>query len=99
MTANLLQAGFMVQTTPYYITTGALETIRQGRGELSFVVGQLADEPELLSVELLRRVKLEGWQGGKSALYELIQSIRAKTFTTDDALRGSSRGVQPARLR
>src|SRR5512145_2100383 len=50
----------------------------KAEGFRSFVVGQLAEEPELLSVELLRRAKLEGYQGGKSALYELVQSIRPK---------------------
>jgi len=50
----------------------------KAEGFRSFVVGQLAEDSELLSVELLRRAKLEGYQGGKSALYELIQSIRPK---------------------
>src|SRR5690348_13826241 len=31
----------------------------------------LAEEPALLSVELLRRAKLAGYDGAKSALYEL----------------------------
>lgn len=44
----------------------------------SFVVEQLTKEPELLSVELLRRAKLEGYDGGKTALYELVHSIRPK---------------------
>ena len=43
-----------------------------------FVVEQLAKEPELLSVELLRRARLEGYGGGKTALYELVHSIRPK---------------------
>jgi transposase len=43
-----------------------------------FVVSLLAKEPELLSVEVLRRARLEGYEGGKSALYELIHSIRPK---------------------
>lgn len=43
-----------------------------------FVVEQLAQEPHLLSVELLRRAKLEGYAGGKTALYELVHSIRPK---------------------
>jgi transposase len=41
-----------------------------------FVVSELAKEPELLSVEVLRRARLSGYDGGKSALYELIHSIR-----------------------
>jgi transposase len=41
-----------------------------------FVVTQLAKEPGLLSLEVLRRARLDGYEGGKSALYELIHSIR-----------------------
>ena len=44
----------------------------------SFVVALLAKEPELLSLEILRRARLEGYDGGKTALYELIHSIRPK---------------------
>ena len=33
-------------------------------------------EPELLSVEVLRRAKAAGYRGGKSALYELIAALR-----------------------
>lgn len=36
------------------------------------------DEPELLSVEVLRRARLDGYDGRKSALYELIRSVRPK---------------------
>jgi transposase len=43
-----------------------------------FVVSLLATEPKLLSLEVLRRARLEGYEGGKSALYELIHSIRPK---------------------
>jgi transposase len=42
------------------------------------VVEQLTKEPELLSVELLRRARLQGYEGGKTALYELVHSIRPK---------------------
>lgn len=44
----------------------------------TFVVSLLATEPKLLSLEVLRRARLEGYEGGKSALYELIHSIRPK---------------------
>jgi transposase len=44
----------------------------------AFVVEQLTKEPYLLSVEVLRRARLEGYLGGKSALYELIHAIRPK---------------------
>jgi transposase len=39
----------------------------------------LAGEPQLLSVEVLRRVKLKGYEGGKTALYELVRELRPKT--------------------
>ncbi len=41
-----------------------------------FVVDLLAKEPELLSLEVLRRAKLAGYAGGKSALYGLIAAVR-----------------------
>jgi len=44
-----------------------------------FVVSLLAKEPKLLSLEVLRRARLDGYDGGKSALYELIHSIRPKS--------------------
>ena len=44
----------------------------------SVVVTLLGKEPDLLSLEVLRRARLEGYGGGKSALYELIHSIRPK---------------------
>lgn len=40
------------------------------------VAGILAEEPELLSLEILRRARLDGYEGGKSALYALIVSLR-----------------------
>jgi transposase len=43
-----------------------------------FVVELLTKEPDLLSVEIVRRAKLAGYRGGKSALYELIQAVRPK---------------------
>jgi hypothetical protein len=39
----------------------------------------LQEEPQTLSVEVLRRARLEGYQGGKSALYSLAASIRPHT--------------------
>ncbi len=42
------------------------------------IVAHLAKEPHLLSLELVRRARLAGYKGGKSALYELIHSIRPK---------------------
>jgi transposase len=46
----------------------------------SVIVEILAGEPDLLSVELLRRAKLKGYAGGKTALYDLIRALRPKTI-------------------
>jgi transposase len=43
------------------------------------VEGWLKEAPELLSVELLRRAKLAGYDGAKSALYELVRAVRVTT--------------------
>jgi hypothetical protein len=45
----------------------------------SIITEILAGEPGLLSVEILRRAKLKGYPGGKTALYELIAAMRPKT--------------------
>jgi transposase len=44
----------------------------------ALVVEELTKEPDLLSLEVLRRAKLKGYDGGKSALYDLIHSIRPR---------------------
>jgi transposase len=36
----------------------------------------LQEDSQLLSVEILRRARLEGYEGGKSALYQLVASLR-----------------------
>jgi transposase len=41
-----------------------------------FVTGLLREEPELLSVEVLRRARLKAYDGGKSALYGLVRVVR-----------------------
>ena len=43
------------------------------------VVDVLTREPELLSVEILRRAKLAGYTGRKTALYELVRALRPTT--------------------
>jgi transposase len=43
------------------------------------VAAWLTAEPDLLSVELLRRAKLAGYEGEKSALYELVRTVRVVT--------------------
>ena len=45
----------------------------------SVVAEILAGEPDLLSVEIFRRAKLKGYAGRKTALYELIATMRPKT--------------------
>jgi hypothetical protein len=42
------------------------------------LVGGLAIQPDVLAVELLRRAKLKGYQGGKSALCKLVKELRPK---------------------
>jgi len=42
------------------------------------VVAVLEKEPGLKSVEILRRMRLEGYSGGKTALYSLVASVRPK---------------------
>jgi transposase len=42
----------------------------------AFVEAVLKDEPELMSLEILRRAKLKGYAGGKTALYDLIAALR-----------------------
>lgn len=44
----------------------------------ALVVAELTKEPHLLALEIVRRARLSGYGGGKSALYELIHSIRPK---------------------
>ena len=39
----------------------------------------LKEEPELLSVEILRRVREMGYEGGKSALYDFVATLRMPT--------------------
>lgn len=41
-----------------------------------FVTDLLREEPELLSVEVLRRARLKGYEGAKSALYGLVRLVR-----------------------
>lgn len=42
------------------------------------VVEILEESPDLASLEILRRVREAGYQGGKSALYDLVASLRPK---------------------
>ena len=38
----------------------------------------LREDPDLPGVEILRRVRLAGYRGGKSALYELVSRLRVR---------------------
>ena len=42
------------------------------------VVGILQETPDLASLEILRRVREAGYQGGKTAFYALVASLRPK---------------------
>jgi transposase len=42
------------------------------------VVRILEEKPDLPSLEILRRVREAGYQGGKTALYALVASVRPK---------------------
>ena len=42
------------------------------------VVEVLEETPDLASLEILRRVREAGYQGGKTALYDLVASLRPK---------------------
>jgi transposase len=53
-----------------------------------FVVDLLGQEPGLLSVEVLRRARLAGYRGGKSALYGLISSIRPRGVKLETRFEG-----------
>ena len=43
------------------------------------LIAWLQERPDLPSLELLRRAKLDGYQGGKTALYRLAATLRPKT--------------------
>jgi transposase len=43
-----------------------------------FVVNVLEHEPAVMSLEILRRARLKGYDGAKTALYDLIASVRPK---------------------
>ena len=42
------------------------------------VTAILAKEPELLTIEVLRRVRLDGYRGGKTALFTLAAQVRPR---------------------
>ena len=54
---------------------GRPSTVQNFRNQ---VVGILRETPELASLEILRRIREVGYEGGKTAVYELIASLRPK---------------------
>lgn len=63
----------------------AAERTRRGVGRPSKVEAyrtllstEIAKQPDVMAVELLRRARLAGYRGGKSALYTLIRAIRPR---------------------
>ena len=40
------------------------------------IVEWLREQPKLSTAEILRRIQLAGYRGGKSALYELVRHLR-----------------------
>jgi len=70
---------------PVVVPDDEAERARRGIGRPSkaepfrgLVAKVLAEDPDLLSLEVLRRARLDGYQGGKSALYGLIASLRPR---------------------
>jgi hypothetical protein len=62
-----------------------LDAGRVGRpSKLAHLAPQIAqwlrEEPSPSAVEILRRVRLAGYRGGKSALYELVRRVKSRPF-------------------
>jgi hypothetical protein len=56
----------------------------------------LEEKPDLASLEILRRVREAGYQGGKTALYDLVASVRPKAIKP--LIRVPTRELQPMDL-
>ena len=74
-----------VEDEPAVTSVEPGEAERRGIGRPSkaeafrpFITSVLAGEPDLLSLEILRRARLDGYAGGKSALYALVAALRPK---------------------
>lgn len=52
------------------------------------VTDVLGESPTLLSVEILRRARLAGYDGGKTALYDLIASVRPRDVKVEMRFEG-----------
>ena len=55
----------------------------------------LREDPDLSGAEILRRVRLAGYRGGKSALYELVRRLRVGRPAEVTAAAESPRGPGP----
>jgi hypothetical protein len=55
----------------------------------------LREDPDLPGVEILRRVRLAGYRGGKSALYELVRRLRVGRAAAVTVAVESPRGPGP----
>jgi transposase len=73
---------------PVATLDSAAERVRRGIGRpskaeafRSLLAAELAKQPEVRGVELLRRARASGYAGGKTALYELIAAIRPREST------------------
>jgi len=76
----------IVRETPVEAAGDGELTSRHGVGRPSkteefrdFAADVLDQEPKLPTVELLHRARLAGYKGGKSAFYELVSELRART--------------------
>ena len=61
----------------------------------------LDEDPDLAGAEILRRLRLCGYRGGKSALYELVRRLkvrRAATVSAEDSLGPGSIGGQASMI-
>lgn len=70
---------------PVTMLDSVAERVRRGIGRPSkaeafraLLVAELAKQPNVRGVELLRRARDAGYAGGKSALYELIAAVRPR---------------------
>jgi hypothetical protein len=55
----------------------------------------LREDPDLSGAEILRRVRLAGYRGGKSALYELVRRLRVGRPAEVTVAAESPRGPGP----
>ena len=44
------------------------------------IIELLREQPKLSTADILRRIRLAGYHGGKSALYELVRRLRTRSL-------------------